>query len=761
MLANQFRIIDKSRQSLSVLLAFEQVNERLRTLPHVYVRPVVAAAVTTWNPLIIKTCLSSLIANGNGDISVDNPSRLSGAEIVFQSIVHYSKSFAKQPWWQDMLTTLIEENPKLLITAKRREIIRGLVGVENSRKWASKVELMAEKSLGIDISQWSSLEAVERFRYNPKTFGSLLNEDEAHAKTEALCVEMDSILDESYSSCTGTHSPVSVSWRAEPDNKQSPSFLLFVKPQRNLHKLFPALMKQEKDDSFVTLMDALARWKSSPPSQPLPLQWHNQQLDHLTLMAMHWYLRLHPFVPPHKYVYNSPKPTPFNFDAFVAQFVGYERLIPKFFHTFHHFSYAIFDGGGEVFNNRESFIKAMEALSHQVVEERERERRVSLAADLLVTAALLGDKQVQTATFSAPLLLSQLQATLPYDEMMEAVTQAMMSEKYSINAVHFLGKAFRTSTSKPNLTKSEAAINVEQAALDLVSERKTAFAFVNTFSEQRKLKGLSIDRDCVDFMVSYMLFNQQQFNVPESVREREREQYRDRDIDAEPDLEEINAKSKNLLVSGLFQPQRIIEAINLESAWNPTAPFPFHHANLLITLCSSSYLALTEKEDRQTLKNFVDRFLDNWELLVFYDLKQHQLLRAVVKFYCIANEVDLAKELALKATYPDIRLFEPLMFTMCRRFGDLDDAKVLFNHILALGLQPSKKIIDSIVEGHLLVSAGQDALDIAIELYQQHNIIPSRSVFRRMMKLAIEKDDQEELVRIQDAVLDLFGEELN
>jgi hypothetical protein len=130
--------------------------------------------------------------------------------------------------------------------------------------------------------------------------------------------------------------------------------------------------------------------------------------------------------------------------------------------------------------------------------------------------------------------------------------------------------------------------------------------------------------------------------------------------------------------------------------------------------------------------------------------KEHRnIVEEVVKFYCLCHDVDKARELlvvTLEATDPVF--YEPLIFCLACVQGAMDEAKILLNHMLSLDMTPTRKIIDSIVKGYLIAEKPVEALDAAIELFQQHRVMPSSYIFDMLTQASRKVNDEHEIARI-------------
>ncbi len=810
MLSHHFRSLDKSRQSITTLLAFEAIHNHGRILPQIYHRPVIAAAVTTWNPSLIKSCISVLLDNSQ---SADGQ--------AYEILSRYASKLSHHVWWQRMIQSIVEDsslgNGGNLdhLSPRKRRLLRSLVSAPiapsstssgsavRSKDEPTDSELLAEKKLGINlrtISRFENLlvahgsEGEEESQEGniAKTFRSLLpnasqdasntaRNDHLLARTRAISSEIDDILDRASSPLPGrgidSIAPKPLADHDHHDDENTPLLgsyqptisSQFLSKQRKAHRLLNTIPQYLTDASIDSLVSEFRAWNthqrhtlSSSPSGSIAT--HENNIDDLALTVMSWYTRAHL----HHHT--------FDFQEFLSQFSDFHPLLPRLYKRSKSFAAYVTSSHG----HREQFLTLLESIlesgrssikvvsgkkngTKAVVKEADdvRGRKIRLTAELIATAAaVITAPQQPLEWFTRKSVMQSLRGTFLHSEdLIEALAQAVLVEKKALPLFqHHLNVT--SASSKANLnnescTSSSGTGACLSAVSDLVARRQSSYAYVKALSQLRQQQGQLIDKDHFDLLFSFI----HSFKVDSS---------NTTGATSEAVLQQV--KARHLITSGLFQPHRIIEAMAIESSWNYETTLSANLLAQLLKLTNKSLQTMLTEEsnDCELVIAFMKRLATQWEdslLIPPYSensdgtvvsgnttaaMKEHRaIVEEVVKFYCVCNEIDKAKHLLMKTMKSrDAVLYEPLIYCIACVQNQLDEAKILVSHMLSLGMAPTRKIIDSIIKGYFFSGRPIEALDAAVELYQQHRVQPSPVVFDLLTQAARKANDEHEVARI-------------
>lgn len=190
--------------------------------------------------------------------------------------------------------------------------------------------------------------------------------------------------------------------------------------------------------------------------------------------------------------------------------------------------------------------------------------------------------------------------------------------------------------------------------------------------------------------------------------------------------------------------------------------FTSHEAvdHLLRLYINAAEVHRYSKFEKKKLLDALDRYLAaHWlpqDQAVWTDLDT-SILRSVFIFYCSVGRKDeaLAKLLELDKERPALGILsaetlESFVRHEARDNKDFNAAEALvMEHLVNRGIPPNQGIVDCMVHLTLITGPGEDALDLAIDLHNQHGIWPSLKVIRRLLYRALEKKDENEVQRIK------------
>ena len=134
------------------------------------------------------------------------------------------------------------------------------------------------------------------------------------------------------------------------------------------------------------------------------------------------------------------------------------------------------------------------------------------------------------------------------------------------------------------------------------------------------------------------------------------------------------------------------------------------------------------------------------------NIERELIKSGLIKMFCVCGELESALKIVNDSKKQGIVLsavtFEPIIYLLCCVKLDIIQAEDVLTGMLNNGLSPSTPIVDSFVKGYIYSGDFKGALDIAQDLFNQHNVRPSIACMRTLLKKNLESADVFESRRV-------------